>query len=111
MKNADPFYKTTRWKKLRMRILYRDGYICQLSNRTGKFVEATVVHHIFPREYFPEYEWEPWNLISLCNVKHNTLHDRETDQLTDEGMKLLIRTARSRNMNNIEELVARIKHD
>ena len=53
-----------------------------------------MVHHIFPREQFPEYQWELWNLISLTNEMHNKLHDRVTNNLTAEGMKLLVRTAK-----------------
>ena len=53
-----------------------------------------MVHHIFPRDEFPEYTWEPWNLISLSQEQHNTLHDRTTGQLTPAGVELLKRTAR-----------------
>lgn len=108
-KTLDKFYKTTRWKKLRESILRRDGYMCQLTKRYGKLVEANTVHHIFPREYFPEYQWEPWNLISLSAVAHNTLHDRDTDQLTEEGLELLKRTARRYHVENVDELIARMK--
>ena len=108
-KTLDKFYKTTRWKKLRESILRRDGYMCQLTKRYGKLVEANTVHHIFPREYFPEFQWEPWNLISLSAVAHNTLHDRDTDQLTEEGLELLRRTARRYHVENVDELIARMK--
>lgn len=108
-KTLDKFYKTTRWKKLRESILRRDGYMCQLTKRYGKMIEANTVHHIFPREYFPEFQWEPWNLISLSAVAHNTLHDRDTDQLTEEGLELLMRTARRYHVENVDELIARMK--
>lgn len=88
------FYETRRWKKLRAAILRRDGYIDRIAWRFGKKVEATHVHHIFPREDFPEYQWEPWNLISVSASSHNALHDRTTDDLTEEGRELLERTAR-----------------
>ena len=94
MKAADPFYKTTRWKHLRERILRRDKYLCQISKRYGRMVQANTVHHIFPREQYPAYQWEPWNLISLSNEAHNRLHDRVTDELTEEGKELQRRTAR-----------------
>ncbi|MCR5448443.1 MAG: hypothetical protein K6F23_03535 [Solobacterium sp.] len=108
-KTLDKFYKSTRWKKLRESILRRDGYMCQLTKRYGKLVEANTVHHIFPREYFPEFQWETWNLISLSAVAHNTLHDRDTDQLTEEGLELLRRTARRVHLENVDELIARMK--
>lgn len=75
-------------------MLRRDGYMCQLSKRYGKMKEATTVHHIFPRDEFPQYEMEAWNLISLTTEMHNKLHDRTTNQLTAEGIDLLKRTAR-----------------
>jgi 5-methylcytosine-specific restriction enzyme A len=68
--------------------------MCQLSKRFGKYEQAQVVHHIFPRDEFPEYQYEAWNLISITTAMHMTLHDRTNGQLTDEGVKLLRRTAR-----------------
>jgi len=88
------FYKTTRWEQKRAFILRRDGYMCQESKRFGKIKEANTVHHIFPLELFPEYAWENWNLIALSTVEHNAMHTRNSSELTDKGIELLIRTAR-----------------
>ena len=71
-------------------------------------VEANTVHHIFPREYFPEFQWQPWNLISLSTAAHNSMHDRDSDQLTAEGLELLRRTARRNQIENVDELIARM---
>ena len=92
------FYKSTKWIEKRNSILRRDGYMCQLSKRYGKMLPAEIVHHIFPRSEFPEYAFESWNLISLTRAKHNELHDRDTDELTEEGAELLRRTARKNNI-------------
>lgn len=94
MKQADPYYKSGRWARLRAAVLRRDGYLCQVSKRYGKRTEATTVHHVFPREEFPEYQWEPWNLVSLAGDVHDEMHDRATGALTDKGAELLRRTAR-----------------
>ena len=67
--------------------------MCQLSKRYGKMLQAEVVHHIFPAEDYPEYEWEDWNLISISNAMHNRLHDRNTNKLTAFGKELMERTA------------------
>ena len=91
-------YGTGRWLRLRERILRRDGYLCQVSKRYGKLVEATTVHHIFPAADYPEYQWCSWNLISVCANVHNSFHDRETNALTDEGMRLLRKTARAQKI-------------
>ena len=94
VKRADPFYKLPRWERTRAAILRRDGYRCRESARFGKRVEANTVHHIFPRDRFPEYQWEPWNLISLAGEVHEKMHDRTTGDLSAKGEELLRRTAR-----------------
>ena len=91
-------YKSKRWKRTRQAILRRDGYQCQISLRYGKRVEADTVHHIFPAEQYPEYQWESWNLISLARDVHNRMHVRDTKELTEEGRQLLERTARRRGI-------------
>ena len=90
----DPFYKTRRWKHLRRVILQRDGYMCREARRFGRMVQADTVHHVFPRELFPEYQWESWNLVSLSGRAHDAMHDRATGELTGKGVDLLKRTAR-----------------
>ena len=99
VKRADPFYKLPRWERTRAAILRRDGYMCRESARFGKRAEANTVHHIFPRDLFPEYQWEPWNLVSLAGDVHDKMHDRITGELTARGADLLRRTARRRGMD------------
>lgn len=90
--------KRKRWEKLRAWILRRDMFLDQEALRYGRRIDGNHVHHIFPREYFPEYAWEPWNLITVSQATHNKLHDRTGHKLSEKGWDLLIRTARSRNM-------------
>lgn len=78
-------YKSTRWRRLRERVLRRDKYLCQENGRYGRRVEATTVHHVWPAALYPEYAWCEWNLISLSATAHNAMHDRETDALTELG--------------------------
>lgn len=87
-----------KWERLREFVLARDQYLDQEAKRYGRRIEATVVHHIFPREYFPEFAFEEWNLISLSSKTHDEMHDRTTHKLTDKGFELLIRTARKKKM-------------
>lgn len=98
-KRTDPFYRLPRWKRLRERVLRRDGYMCRESARYGKRTEASTVHHIFPRDEFPEYQWEPWNLVSLAGDVHDSMHDRQTGALTERGAELLRRTARRQEVD------------
>ena len=94
----------SRWERKREHILRRDKYRSKLSERYGKLVQADTVHHILPVEFFPEYKFTDWNLISITGADHNTLHDRETHRLTKEGMDLAIRTARQQGLNVVEIL-------
>lgn len=92
-------YKEPKWTALRKSILVRDKYLDQYLKRYGKLKTADMVHHIFPVEYFPEYQYEPWNLISVSRSTHNLFHIRETNELTDVGMELLMRTARRQKID------------
>ena len=105
---SDPFYHSPRWLKLRQSVLRRDRYQCQQSKRTKMIPdEAVIVHHVLPREVFPEYQWQPWNLLSLSVNAHNKMHDRETNKLTELGMEWAVRVARRRGLN-IEEIQRRL---
>ena len=66
----------------------------EIFKRYGKRVPAEVVHHIYPVDEYPEYAYEPWNLIALSRAAHNRLHDRNTEALTAEGVALMRRTRR-----------------
>ena len=89
----DKLYKSKRWEMLRQSILRRDGYKCQSCKRYGKLVQASMVHHIFPVEDYPEYSFATWNLTSLCDACHNKMHDKNNNKLSAKGMSLMERTA------------------
>jgi len=82
---TQPFYKSSRWKNKREKILRRDKYLCLECKRYGRSTQASTVHHVNPLEHFPEYALESWNLISMCAKCHDSMHDRTTDQLTAAG--------------------------
>ena len=88
-------YNTSKWKRLARAIMRRDNYMCQLSKRYGKRVPAEVVHHIYPADEYPEYAYQPRNLIALSRAAHNRLHDRNTNALTAEGIALMTRAKRN----------------
>lgn len=92
-KEVDPFYKSDRWQTLRRMVLKRDGYECQFALRNGRHEQADMVHHIFPREEYPEYQWQTWNLISLSNAAHNMMHQRDSHLLSEVGEDLRKETA------------------
>ena len=96
--DRDPFYDDPKWIRLRNSVLRRDNYMDKESKRYGIIRPAEIVHHIFPKDEFPEYAFSVWNLISLSRQTHNEMHDRDTDELTQKGRDLLIRTARRNNV-------------
>lgn len=66
----------------------RDGYMCQECKRYGKMREGKNVHHVFPVEHYPEYAYKSWNLITLCIACHNSMHDKDTHELSRKGEML-----------------------
>ena len=98
MKQPDIFYRTARWTRLRRFALARDGLMCTECRRFGRRVDADTVHHVFPRTEFPEFQWAAWNCVSLCRGCHDTMHDRNTNALTERGVAMLKRVARQRDM-------------
>lgn len=59
---------------------------------------ATMVHHIFPRDKYPEYELERWNCIAVSDETHELLHIRATNGLSPLGWELLFETAEKNNI-------------
>lgn len=96
-KMTDAFYLSQRWKRLRKFILRRDGYVCQYFKRFGKMCAAEIVHHIFPRELYPQFQWETWNLIALSAKAHRMMHNPD-GSLSEIGLDLLRRTAEKRGI-------------
>ena len=69
--------------------------MCQYNKRYGRHIQADTVHHIYPAEQYPEYEYCEWNLISLSSEAHNIMHDRNNNCLTDEGLRLMKRVEKN----------------
>ena len=95
----DECYNTKRWKEKRKHILLRDRWTDQVALRDGVKIEANVVHHILPREEYPQYQWEDWNLISVSAQTHKQrLHEKYTGKLTKLGKRLMYETAATQNI-------------
>ena len=92
------FYDCEKWLRLRGCVLRRDKYMCQLCLNKNVMTQADHVHHILPREHFPEYELCDWNLISLCFRCHNEMHNRFTGELSKQGDRLMRAKAAERNI-------------
>lgn len=91
----DRFLWSKQWQIKRLNILRRDEYTDQyLLKTSGRMVNADVVHHILPKEEFPQYALCDWNLISLSANTHNRIiHNCRSGKLTNEGRKLMFETA------------------
>lgn len=87
-------YKSTKWKKVREQVLRLDHYECQRCNNNffdsgdkKKVIKATLVHHVYLAEDYPEYKYSIYvngkrNLVSLCFDCHEIIHGRK--RLTTE---------------------------
>ena len=71
------------WVKLRLRILRRDGYLCQQCRRDGRPTPATDVDHIIPKA--KDGTDDPDNLEALCKPCHKAKTAREA--LEAQGIK------------------------
>ncbi len=85
-------YGKSKWKKKRLHILRLDGYKDRIAAMYGRTEEATIVHHIYPADAYPEYAMCDWNLISVSMRTHNMLENRKTGELTEMGRRLMERT-------------------
>lgn len=93
-KTDDAFYKSKKWIEKRKHILFRDKWTDQYKLKQGVTLEANTVHHILPREEYPEYQWCDWNLISVNeNTHRKILHQTFTHDLTKAGKLLMQETA------------------
>lgn len=92
------FYNTAAWQNLRASVLRSAEYKDQLELRAGRNINADTVHHIFPRDKYPQYELCRWNLIAISNETHEALHNRLSGGLSPLGFELLLETAEKNNI-------------
>lgn len=78
-------YYGPNWSEARAACLARDGNICQ---ECGHVDESNHAHHDIPFRLFssPEAANELWNLITLCEVCHQTVEARSKWAPTDGGV-------------------------
>ena len=93
--DEDRFINSKRWQIKRLNVLRRDQYLDQyILRKTGRMVTANTVHHLLPKEEFPQYAMCDWNLISLSQQTHlHVVHHFRTGKLTKIGKQLMMETA------------------
>ena len=77
---AQNFYKRSAWRRVRLLVLQRDGYICRLKY-SGCTRIATEVHHIQPLEDAPDLGLDPDNLIAVCWSCHEQTKQHKADSI------------------------------
>lgn len=70
---------TTRWKRLRLRVIDMDGGICVRCWKKYHIIntEHLEAHHIKSREHHPELMWEEDNIITVCKTCNLQLGTRD----------------------------------
>lgn len=75
------WYRTARWRALRLEILERDRWTCQATGvkLAGKYPEANspVIDHIQPHYGLEELFWDPANLQALSRAAHDGWKQRK----------------------------------
>src|SRR4051812_15978230 len=69
------FYKSPAWRRLRaMKI--RQSPLCERCLKSGRYVNAAIVHHVIElrADWSLAFEWD--NLESLCSPCHTSHHKR-----------------------------------
>lgn len=90
----EKFITSPRWKWKRQNILRRDSYTDQwILQHEGRHVQADMVHHILPKEDFPQYAMADWNLIAVSRRTHNKVLHNMNGDLTRKGKALMLETA------------------
>lgn len=83
-KAYNAYLQSDRWKALREKVLYRDGFMCQLQ-LYGCGQAATQVHHLTYKRVTRE---NTDDLTSVCNSCHEQQHERRFwEEPTPEGTR------------------------
>lgn len=69
----DSFYNTPGWRRLRARVIARDGGRCTVARLLGGACSGSLhVHHIEPRTERPDLALEEDNCATVCGAHHPT---------------------------------------
>lgn len=82
--SRNSFYDSRAWRKLRREVLKDDHNECQYCKEKHKHVRATIVHHCYHLDQYPQYGLMKYvrdpvtneykrNLVSVCRDCHETV--------------------------------------
>jgi 5-methylcytosine-specific restriction protein A len=71
------WYKTARWRALRLKVFLRDLYTCRKCGRIEGDTSKLVCDHIDPHRGDERRFWDEANLQTLCAECHNRLKQAE----------------------------------
>ena len=104
--DSDEFIWSKQWREKSHKILRRDRYLDQYVLKTeNRMIPADMVHHILPREDFPQYAMEDWNLISVSKRTHNKILHTIKGKLTRAGKALMYETAWRNGIKMTEKIL------
>ncbi|MFZ7823867.1 HNH endonuclease [Priestia sp. 40] len=71
--------RSGKWKAFRKEVIIRDGAHCQRCIRKYNLIttKSLEVHHIKPRDKYPELTYEPTNCVTLCKTCNLQLGTKE----------------------------------
>jgi 5-methylcytosine-specific restriction endonuclease McrA len=85
-RRSKDWLNTSRWQRLRLKVLVRDQYLCQQTGAvlSGKHPapNSPVVDHIVPHRGDPDLFWDEDNLQSVSKA----WHDSEKQSLEKRGL-------------------------
>jgi 5-methylcytosine-specific restriction endonuclease McrA len=71
------WYKTARWRELRLAIFLRDLFTCKDCGHLEGNTALLVCDHIIPHRGDERLFWDETNLQTLCKRCHDTVKQRE----------------------------------
>lgn len=104
--DSDQFIWSEKWREKSQKVLRRDNYLDQyILQKENRVIPADMVHHILPRESFPQYAMEEWNLIAVSRRTHNKILHTIKGKLTRAGKALMYETAWRNGIKMTEKIL------
>jgi hypothetical protein len=74
-------YRDSRWQKLRLEAMQRDGWKCRSCRKDSEDGVTLNVHHIYYESGKAPWEYTLNMLVTLCEDCHKAIHDKQKELL------------------------------